>query len=43
MMLSQQMTNEFGLIAYYITIERLAPLTHRLTEGFKENIHVFYG
>lgn len=43
MIVSQQMSNEFGLITYYITIERLSPLIHRSTEGFKENIHVIYG
>lgn len=43
MILSQQMANEFGLRAYYNIIDRLAPLTHRSTEGFKENIHVIYG
>lgn len=43
MILSQQMANEFGLIAYYIIIDRLSPLTHWSTQGFKENIHVIYG
>lgn len=43
MILSQQISNEFGLITCYITIKQLSPLIHRSTEGFKENIYVIYG